>query len=160
MAEYQVVVKKVPDVGGLGVREKVDGPARIGELIADGFAGLARLGAMVDGAPVAVYHDPEFRAECIDIEMVFPVPAWVKGPLTTPGGRVLEPRTVPGGEAAVIVHVGSYQTIGESYRFLTDWMGEYGYRASGPPRELYRSLPTDPSAPVTEVRQPVKRVTG
>ena len=52
------------------------------------------------------------------------------------------------------------QAIGESYRFLGDWMGEYGYRASGPPRELYLSLPTDGGAPVTEVRQPVERVTG
>jgi effector-binding domain-containing protein len=160
MAEYQVMVKKVPDVGGLGVREKVDGPARIGELVADGFAGLAKVGAMVNGAPVAVYHDPEFSAECIDVEMVFPVPPWVKGPLTTPGGRTLEPRTVPGGEVAIIVHVGSYRTIGESYQILTDWMGEYGYRTSGPSRELYLSLPTDPSTPVTEVRQPVERVTG
>jgi effector-binding domain-containing protein len=160
MAEYRVVVKKVSDVGGLGVREKLDGPAKIGELLCDGFAGLAKVGAVVSGAPVAVYHDPEFCADRIDVEIVFPVPAWVKGPLATPGGRTLKPRTVPGGEVAVVLHVGLYETIGESYQFLADWMGEYGYRVGGPPRELYLNLPTDPGAPVTEVRLPVERVTG
>jgi hypothetical protein len=40
---------------------------------------------------------------------------------------------------------------------LADWMGEYGYRASGPPCELYLSLPTDPGLPRTEVRFPVER---
>jgi len=160
MAEYRVVVKKVPDVGGLGMREKLDGPAKIGELLCDGFAGLAKVGAVVSGAPVAVYHDPEFCADCIDVEIVFPVPAWVRGPLATPGGRALEARTVPGGEVAVVLHVGVYETIGESYQFLADWMGEYGYRASGPPRELYVRLPWDLGPAVTELRQPVERVTG
>jgi effector-binding domain-containing protein len=158
MTEYRVVVKKVSDVRGLGIREKVAGPAGIGELLGDGFAGLSRVGAMVTGAPVAVYHDPEFSPESIDLELVYPVPAWVKGPLATPGGRALEQRTVPGGEVAAIVYTGPYGTIGEAYQMLADWIGEYGYRVSGPPRELYLRLPTDPGAPVTEVRQPVERV--
>jgi effector-binding domain-containing protein len=159
MPERKVVVKTVPDIRGLGAREKVAGPAGIGEVIADGFAGLSRAGAMVAGAPVAVYHDPEFCPELIDVEVVFPVPAWVKGPVATPGGRTLEPRTVPGGEVAAVVHVGSFAAICDSYAILADWVGEYGYRVAGPPRELYLSLLEDPNAPVTEVRLPVERLT-
>ncbi len=160
MAEQAVVLKAVADIQGLGVRERVAGPVGIGELLSDGFAGLGRAGVMVDGPPVAVYHDPEFSPESIDLEVVYPVPAWVKSPVATPAGRALEKRTVSGGEVASVAHVGSYDTIGESYRMLADWVGEYGYRVSGPPRELYLSLLTDPGPPVTEVRLPVEKIGG
>ena len=157
MPEYQVVVKRVPDIRGLGVREKVAGPAGIGDLISDGCAGLSKVGAMITEAPVAVYHDPEFCPESIDLEMVYPVPAWVKGPVATPGGRSLEPRIVPGGEVVAIVHTGPYAAICESYQVLADWIGEYGYRVSGPPREVYVSLLPDSGPPVTEIRFPVEK---
>lgn len=160
MPEQSVVLKAVPEIRGLGVRERVTGPAGIGEVLSDGFAGLGSAGVMVDGAPMAVYHDPEFRAESIDLEVVYPVPAWVKGPVPTPGSRVLELRVVPGGEVVSIRHVGPYETIGESYRVLDDWIGEYGYRVVGPPSELYLSLPTDPGPPVTEIRLPVHKIGG
>jgi len=159
MPEPKVTVRTVPETHGLGVREKVAGPAGIGELLSDGFAGLHRVGAMVAGAPVAVYHDPEFHPERIDVEVVFPVSAWVKGPVATPGGRRLEPRTVPGGRVASVRHVGGFATISDSYEALAGWVGEYGFRVSGPPRELYLNLLADPEPAVTEVRVPVERVT-
>ena len=158
LPEQAVVLKAVPDIRGLGVRETVTGPAGIGEVLGDGIAGLGRAGVMLGGPPVAVYHDAEFSPERIDLEVVYPVPAWVKAPVATPGGRALAEHTVPGGEVVCISHVGSYDTIGDSYRILADWVGEYGYRVSGPPRELYLSLPTDPGPPVTEVRWPVERI--
>jgi len=159
MPGEKVRLRTVPETQGLGVREKVPGPAGIGELLADGFAGLQRAGAMVGSAPVAVYHDPEFHPECIDVEVVFPVSAWVKGPVATPGGRALAPRTVPGGKVASVRHVGGFATISDSYEALAGWVGEYGFRVSGPPRELYLSLLADPEPAVTEVRVPVERVT-
>jgi AraC family transcriptional regulator len=110
---------------------------------------------MLAGPPVVVYHDPEFTLESVDIEMVCPVAPGVKGPLATPAGRTLEPCTVAGGEVAVIVHVGPYETLGESYQALAEWIGQHGYRMSGPPREIYLSSPTDPGPPVTEIRMPV-----
>ncbi|MFH1330544.1 MAG: MerR family transcriptional regulator [Actinomycetota bacterium] len=157
MPEQEVVVKSVPDVRGLGMREKVAGSAGIGELIGDGFAGLGMAGAMIAGVPVAVSHDPEFFPESIDVERVYPVPSGVKGPVSTPAGRILEPRLVPGGEVAVIVHVGPYEAVGESYQALADWIGQHGYRVSGPCRELYLSSPMEPGQAVTEIRMPVEK---
>lgn len=159
MSDQKVALKAVPELRGLGVREKVAGPAGIGELLADGVAGLQRTGAMVGGPPVAVYHDPEFRPECIDVEVVFPVSVWVKGSVTTPGGRLLAPRTVPGGRVASLVHVGGFASINDAYEALAAWVQEYGFRVTGPARELYLSLVPDPGPPVTEVRVPVERVT-
>jgi DNA-binding transcriptional MerR regulator len=157
MPEQEVVVKAVEAIHGLGMREKVAGPPGIAEFIGDGFAGLGAAGVAIAGAPAAVYHDPEFSPESIDIEMVYPVLPGVKGPITTPRGRTLEPRTVPGGEVAVIVHVGPYEAIGESYQALAGWIGEHGYRVSGPCRELYLNSPMDPGPPVAEIRMPVER---
>jgi effector-binding domain-containing protein len=159
MPGQKVTLKTVPDTHGLGVREKVAGPAGIGEVLADGFAALQRVGAMVAAAPVAVYHDPHFCLECIDVEVVFPVSAWVKGPVATPRGRTLEPRTVPGGRVAAVAHVGGFASISDSYDALAAWVEEYGYRVSGPPRELYLSLLADPEPALTEVRLPVEQVT-
>lgn len=159
MPGQRVTLKTVPDLHGLGVREKVAEPAGIGEVLADGCAGLQRAGAMVGDPPVLVYHDREFCPECIDVEVVFPVSAWVKGPLATPRGRLLEPRTVPGGRVACVQHVGGLASISDSYEALTGWVQEYGFRVSGPPREVYLSLLDDPNPAVTEVRVPVERVT-
>ena len=150
-------MKTVPEVRGLGMREKVAGPPGIAQFIGDGFAGLGMVGATPAGAPLVVYHDPEFSPESIDTEIVYPVAAGVTGPLSTPGGRTLEPRTVSGGEVAVIVHVGPYETLGEAYQALAGWIGQHGYRVSGPPREIYLSSPQDPGPPVTEIRFPVEK---
>lgn len=160
MPEQTVVLRVVPEIRGLGVREKVAGPAGIGDLLSDGLAGLGRIGVLIEGAAAAVYHDPQFRADSIDLEIVLPVPAWVKAPVATPAGRVLEKRRVPGGEVVSVTHHGSYRTIGESYQMLSDWIREYGYRVSGPPCELYLSLPAAPKPPVTEIRLPVEKAGG
>ncbi len=157
MPEQEVVVKTVPEVRGLGMREKVAGPAGIGEFIGDGFTGLGMAGLNLAGPPMTIYHDPEFSSESIDVELVCPVLPGAKGPLPTPAGRTLEPCTVAGGEAAVIVHVGPYEALGESYQALADWIGQHGYRVSGPPREIYLSAPMDPGPPVTEIRFPVEK---
>jgi len=157
MPEQEVVVKSVPEVRGLGMRAKVAGPPGIAEFLGDGFAGLGMAGVALAGPPMVVYHDPEFSPESIDTEIVCPVAPGVKGPLATPAGRTLEPRTVPGGEVAVIVHVGPYETLGESYQTLAGWMGQHGYRGSGPPQEIYLSSPMEPGPPVTEIRFPVEK---
>jgi len=157
MPEQEVVVKRVEAIHGLGMREKVAGPPGIGQLIGDGFAGLGAAGVAIAGPLAAVYHNPEFFPESVDMELIFPVPPGRKGPVVTPAGHTLEPRTIPGGEAAVIVHVGPYETVAESYQALAGWIGEHGYRVSGPPCELYLSSPMDPGPPVTEVRMPVEK---
>jgi DNA-binding transcriptional MerR regulator len=118
MPEQEVVVKAVPEVRGLGMRQKVAGTAGIGELIGHGFAGLGMAGLNLAGLPMTIYQDPEFSPESMDVELVCLVLPGAKGPLPTPAGRTLEPRTVPRGEVALIVHVGPYETVGDSHQAL------------------------------------------
>ena len=157
MPEQEVVVRTFPEMRGLGMREKMAGTAAIPEFLGDGFGGLGMAGLVPAGPPLTIYHDPEFIPESIDVELVCPVPPGVTGPVTTPRGRRLEMRTVPWGEAAVLVHVGPYETLGEAYQSLAEWIGGHGYRVSGPPQEIYLTSPQDPGPPVTEIRMPVER---
>lgn len=157
MPEQEVVMKMIPEVRGLSVRAKVAGAAALKEFFGDGFAGLGMAGLTPAGPPFTVYHDPEFTAEAIDVELICPVGPGVTGPVLTPAGRRLEMRTVPGGEAAVLVHVGPYDTIGEAYQALAGWIGGHGYQVAGPPSEVYLTSPQDPGPPVTEIRFPVTK---
>lgn len=156
MPEQEVIVKHVEPVSGIGVREKVPGPPGISLLIGDVFAGAMERGVEFTGAPLTVYHDPEFDPASIDVEIVIPA-AESSTPVRTPAGRLLEERAVPGGNVAVIVHVGPYETVGESYQALATWVDEHGFRIAGPPHEIYLTGPDEPGPPVTEIRVPVEQ---
>jgi len=156
MPEQEVVVKQVPELQGLGMRDRVAGPPGIGQFFGDGFAALGMAGVMLAGPPVTVYHDPEFLPRVDRRRGGVPGAAGVKGPLPTPAGRALEPRTVPGGEVAVLVHVGPY----EPWRGVpgaAGWIGQHGYGVSGRRARSTLSSPQDPGPPVTEIRMPVEK---
>lgn len=155
MPEQEVVLKTLDPVHVLSLREVVDSPAKIGMLISDGFAGLMPAGVMPTGPCFALYHDPEFKPDEIDVEIAFPVGDEVTMSPNTPGGRSFLERTVPGGKAAVTVHHGSYDTVDQAYGLIGNWIAENGLQFAGPPQEAYLSPPDDPSGPVTEIRFPV-----
>jgi len=54
--------------------------------------------------------------------------------------------TLPGGRAAQILHVGTYDAMEQTYGRLMSWMGEQGLRPGGVMWEVYLSEPT-PDAP-------------
>ncbi|MGZ5383218.1 MAG: GyrI-like domain-containing protein [Acidimicrobiia bacterium] len=51
-----------------------------------------------------------------------------------------------------------FDSIGDSYQTLAGWIGEHGYRISGPCVESYLSRPDEPGPPVTEIRMPIVKV--
>jgi DNA-binding transcriptional MerR regulator/predicted transcriptional regulator YdeE len=156
MPDQEVVLKTLDSMHVLSIREVVDAPARIGALIGDGFASLMPAGIVPTAPCFALYHDPEFKPDEIDVEIAFPVSDDQAGAPDTPGGRAFQARTVPGGKAAVTVHHGGYDTIDESYGRIGGWIAENGFRFAGPPQEAYLTQPDDPTGPVTEIRIPVE----
>ena len=155
MSAEKVVLTSVEALYGIGVRERVAGPSAIPGFFQDVLAGVIGSGREIVAAPIAVYHDPEVTPESVDIEVVVPVAGPPLGPIGTPGGRVLAEAVVPGGEVAVLVHAGPYDTLHESYGVLTEWVAGHGYRPAGPPQEIYLTGPDEPGPPVTELRMPV-----
>jgi len=71
-----------------------------------------------------------------------------------PQAQIVE---VPGGEFAVVTHVGPYEQLGLAYHALYAWAQEHGHEARGLVREIYVNDPANvrPEALQTEVLLPL-----
>lgn len=158
MPEHEVVLKTLEPQRVLAIREVVPEPRGVSALLMDGFAALGGQGVTPAGPPFTRYHDPEFRPTDLDVEVDFPVAVGVENAVETPAGRKLEVTDVPGGEAAVVLHEGPYETIDEAYSAIGTWIADNGFHIAGPPQEAYLRAPGGGELePLTEIRFPVSR---
>ena len=98
---------------------------------------LADMGVEPAGPPYGRYH--EFGPEHVDVEIGIPVNLPVSNFRTyeeaEPGELIAS--ELPGGQAAITIHRGSYDGLSETYDALHDWIHEQG-RDEGPgPWESY-----------------------
>lgn len=109
---------------------------------------LERKGAGPAGMPFARCHltgDDRF-----EVEAGFPAST------PTAGEGDVEPSDLPGGLAAVTVHIGAYDTIGPTHEALRLWVREHGGEPVGDAWEVYLTDPAtqaDPGDSRTEVVQ-------
>ena len=71
-----------------------------------------------------------------------------------PGEGRVEACELPGGDAITTLHVGPYETLGQSWGALQGWLAEQGRVAGDAPWELYHTDPgavTDPAQWRTEL---------
>lgn len=66
-----------------------------------------------------------------------------------PGTGEIEPITLPGGPAAVAIHMGPYDKLQDTYAAMERWMQQQGVRAAGAPWESYITDPADHPDPAT-----------
>ncbi|WP_202868363.1 GyrI-like domain-containing protein [Kribbella sindirgiensis] len=118
-------------------------PKTYGEIVAF----LRTHHTMPAGPPFARYHQlPDGRFE---VEAGFPVVGVVASDAVT------QMSSLPGGTVAVTVHVGPYDTLGENYAAVAEWLRLRGAKAAGDPWEIYRDPPDgDPATWRTEIVQP------
>ena len=110
---------------------------------------LERKGAGPVGMPFGRYHRGS--------DGHFDVEAGFAASTPTNGEGDVEPSDLPGGPAAVTVHVGPYDAIKTAYTALHDWLEEHGSEPDGDTWEVYLTDPTldhDPATWRTEVVQP------
>jgi effector-binding domain-containing protein len=107
-------------------------------------------GAQPAGPPFAMYHNMDMSN--LDVEIGFPVAEATQG-----SGRVKAGK-LPGGRAAVTLHVGPYEKIGEAYNRLTAYVTKQGLNPESFCYEFYLNDPaeTPPEQLKTEIYFPLK----
>jgi effector-binding domain-containing protein len=91
------------------------------------------------GPPVGVYHG--LPDETVDVGVGFPT----AGPVDLGEDLVVE--TLPGGRALQIVHLGSYDTLQETYARVMAWVAEQGLEPGPVMWETYLTEPTPDGDP-------------
>jgi effector-binding domain-containing protein len=124
-------------------------PAFLGASFAEVLGILADQGLAPAGHPFARYAlaDGGF-----DVEAGFPATRPVR-----PAGRV-DGCELPGGQAARVLHQGSYSGVAAAYQAVSEWVSAYGYVAAEPPWECYLDGP-EVAEPRTEIYLPCRRPT-
>ncbi len=95
-----------------------------------------------------VNHDDPEGTVCL------PVKKEVEGP-------GIEYRTIPAGKVISLIHIGPYDTIGNSYQKLVDYRNENSLEQTGPYREIYIKgpgflFPGNPAKYVSEIQMYIK----
>ena len=92
-------------------------------------------------------------SESWDIEVAEPVTKWVANNDTV---KVYELPAVD--KMACVVHHGSFNTIGETYKAINQWIEKNNYKISGPVREIYHKgewVTNNPEEYITELQFPL-----
>lgn len=153
---YEIEERTLMPQPTMVVRGKVklgDIPDFLGRVYCTVERQIREAGAHVAGCPFARYRplDAEFRE--FEIEAGVPVVLGVAG-----HGEV-ELSALPGGTAAVTVHVGPYERMEPAYQALTEWMEQAGVTPDGMAWEVYHTDPDespDPATWETEIVQPYR----
>ena len=169
MPAYEVLIKTVEPQTVAAVRGIVPSYGEQGPLWKNLAAYLMEHKARATAPSLTIYYDTEYREQDVDLETATPT-----FPSLPNSGRV-SIRELPGVESmACTVHHGQYETIGEAYTAVMNWIEANGYHIIGPNREVYLRCPdneyedaeaigyseyvaSDPADFVTEIQFPVAR---
>lgn len=124
--------------------------AALSECLPAVFAHAQRAGIPFAGPPFARYL--EMGRGLMTVEGGMPIAA------PSPGQGEIEAIELPAGPAAVAVHAGPYDKLGETHAAVEAWIEAEGLRAGGAPWEVYLTDPGDHPDPAdwrTEVIWPV-----
>ncbi|WP_375431744.1 GyrI-like domain-containing protein [uncultured Friedmanniella sp.] len=156
MSETEYVVKTLPTRSLAARRASVESQAEIPGVVEPLFGGVAAAIGAAGGCPetgVAVYEidgtSPEDGLRIIVGYDYAGAPA--------PGFEVVALPAVD--QCVCAVHLGTMETIGDSWQALIRWLETQGWSPAGPGREVYLRAwpPEDQSEWVTELQQPVRR---
>jgi len=111
---------------------------------------LGQLGECPAGPPFAAYHNMDMQD--LDIEIGFPVSREL------PGRGNIQAGEITAGRAVTCLYTGPYESIGQPYEALSQWIEEHGDEPTGVSYEFYLNDPqeTPPQELQTEIMFPLK----
>lgn len=157
MPTQEVVLKTIEPQHVLSIREVIPTGEHLGALLGESCGAAERGEIAILATPFAIFHDKEFKATDLDVEIVIPVAKSITAGVALDGGRSLKAHTLPRIDAACIVHSGDYETLSKTYEALGKWIEANGYHIVGPSREVYLQPPNVEGGAVTEIQFPVAR---
>jgi effector-binding domain-containing protein len=152
------IIKKTPPLRVLSKREKGTYQVTIGKLIIE-LIGIIqspdnqRNFVKITGPFMSIYHDEEHVEEGADIEVAVPVTGRIVVEDPNVEIRNLKPLKV-----ASLVYKGSYESIGEGYSKLFNYILENKLTPNGFMMDLYLNDPNsvNPDDILTEIQMPIK----
>ena len=136
--QYDIVVREIEPQLVATFREVAVDDDRITSMFNELERYVDRFHARADRPPMSICHDPEYREENIDAEVVVPLKFAIPG---TDVFKVIEmPRLA---QVACVVHKGNYATLYQAYNALLGWIEANGCQMRGPIREVYLSYSAD-----------------
>lgn len=99
--------------------------------VGKGFSLIGKkMGRHINGKPMNLYYDGEYKEEGADFEPCFPVR---KGT----SGDGIDVRELKGGKCIALIHKGPYENLSSSYKRLFEYINEKEIKTLLPSREVY-----------------------
>ena len=142
----EIIIKEIPEILIASIRFK-------GKYqdVSEAFRNLFKnYGRYCNGAPFSLYYDNDYKEDDADIEACVPVKTVVES-------EGIKCRKLAGGKAVTVIHHAPYETLGQSYQLIFDYLNENHRQISIPYREVYLKgpgliLPRSPKKFVTEIQ--------
>ena len=120
-----------------------------------GFSKLGRkFGRYLSGKAFCLFYDGEYKEDDADFEACFPIRKEVPS-------EEFDVRTLAGARCVTLIHRGPYDSLGQSYARLFEYVNEKDYELDLPSREVYLKGPGmifkgNPKKYLTEIQLPIK----
>lgn len=138
VSPYEIIVKALPALVVASIRRVIpsidDMQTVRGEMYMALYGWLERQHILPAAPEMAIYHNPEYVEEDIDMELATAVPAGMR--LTRDGEPALR-QLASSPLTATTVHHGHFMEVGGAITALFTWAAQNNYTAAGPYREIH-----------------------
>jgi len=157
MPEQEIVLKQIEKQTVLAYRFTAESADALGAMLQQIYPALFGKGIAMASAPGILYHDPEFNANAIDVEVIYPVTQSDMESVKINETVEMTIRELPETQVASIVHKGDYSGLESCYKAIGHWIESNHYIIAASPRELYLSPAESPDGAITEIQFPVAK---